>query len=72
MARADLAIEFLIAAGVGLKASESTAWANSISDILSNDTFSIVVKDRDEYKFDGSAYWRDEDPSEIYNVGRIF
>ncbi len=95
MARADLAIEFLIAAGVGilaaktvpslvdnyydkvaaehvedvgLKASESTARADSISDILSNDTFSIVVKDRDEYKFDGSAYWRDEDPSEIYNV----
>lgn len=95
MAHTDLAIEFLIAAGVGilaakavpslvdnyydkvaaehvedvgLKASESTAWANSISDILSNDTFSIVVKDRDEYKFDGSAYWRDEDPSEIYNV----
>lgn len=95
MAHTDLAIEFLIAAGVGilaakavpslvdnyydkvaaeheedvgLKASESTVWANSISDILSNDTFSIVVKDRDEYKFDGSAYWRDEDPSEIYNV----
>ena len=53
---------------VGLKATDETVKANSIDDILNNDTFSIVVSDPDEYKFDGSAYWKDEDPSEIYNV----
>ena len=53
---------------VGLKATDETVQANSIDDILNNDTFSIVVSDPDEYKFDGSAYWKDEDPSEIYNV----
>ena len=53
---------------VGLKATDETVKANSIDDILNNDTFSIVVSDPDEYKFDGSAYWEDEDPSEIYNV----
>ena len=53
---------------VGLKATDETVQANSIDDILNNDTFSIVVSDPDEYKFDGSAYWEDEDPSEIYNV----
>ena len=53
---------------VGLKATDDTVKANSIDDILNNDTFSIVVSDPDEYKFDGSAYWEDEDPSEIYNV----
>lgn len=53
---------------VGLEATDETVQANSIDDILNNDTFSIVVSDPDEYKFDGSAYWKDEDPSEIYNV----
>ena len=53
---------------VGLKATDETVKANSIDDILNNDTFPIVVSDPDEYKFDGSAYWEDEDPSEIYNV----
>ena len=53
---------------VGLEANDQTVPANSIEDILNNDTFSIVVSDPDEYKFDGSAYWKDEDPSEIYNV----
>ena len=53
---------------VGLQATDETVKANSIDDILNNDTFSIVVSDPDEYKFDGSAYWEDEDPSEIYNV----
>ena len=56
---------------VGLKATDETVQANSIDDILNNDTFSIVVSDPDEYKFDGSAYWEDEDPSEIYNVKLI-
>ena len=56
---------------VGLKATDETVKANSIDDILNNDTFSIVVSDPDEYKFDGSAYWEDEDPSEIYNVKLI-
>ena len=56
---------------VGLKATDDTVKANSIDDILNNDTFSIVVSDPDEYKFDGSAYWEDEDPSEIYNVKLI-
>lgn len=53
---------------VGLEANDQTVPANSIEDILNNDTFAIVVSDPDEYKFDGSAYWKDEDPSEIYNV----
>lgn len=53
---------------VGLEANDQTVPANSIEDILNNDTFAIVVSDSDEYKFDGSAYWKDEDPSEIYNV----
>ena len=53
---------------VGWEANDQTVPANSIEDILNNDTFSIVVSDPDEYKFDGSAYWKDEDPSEIYNV----
>lgn len=43
---------------VGLKATDETVQANSIDDILNNDTFSIVVSDPDEYKFDGSAYWK--------------
>ena len=53
---------------VGLEANDQTVPANSIEDILNNDTFAIVVSDTDEYKVDGSAYWKDEDPSEIYNV----
>ncbi len=53
---------------VGLEANDQTVTANSIEDILNNDTFAIVVSDPDAYKFDGSAYWKDEDPSEIYNV----
>lgn len=53
---------------VGWEANDQTVPANSIEDILNNDTFAIVVSDPDEYKFDGSAYWKDEDPSEIYNV----
>lgn len=95
MRRPALAVEFVIAAGIGIlvasavpkvinnyydniekehlndvgkKATDETVWAYSIDDILSNDTFSILVNDKEEYKFDGCSYFDDDDPCEIYNV----
>lgn len=56
------------ASDVGNEATDDTVIARSIDDILNNETFSIIVSSEESYKFDGSAYFEDEDPCEIYNV----